>query len=206
MSFIFLFWHYFDIFLNPHFSFFVCDGHIVVISKVHYESIIFLEFIKFFVWWFPLKFITTWIIKELAMLILNMALNFMFVCNPKKIQVWQSKLSTYSCFHPSEDVPLNWIVLGWSNLWIDVGGVAIMWGDVCTYRLNKFFNPTWIVHFNDPQKWRIMPFIRWGWRNIKTLSWCLQMFPCCAWMQLQHAHSDVGLWIWDDMTNAKPTS
>jgi hypothetical protein len=34
------------------------------------------------------------------MLLLNMALNFMFVCNPKNLQMWQSKLSTYSCFHP----------------------------------------------------------------------------------------------------------
>jgi hypothetical protein len=43
---------YFDItltyFLNPHFSFFVCDKCSIVISKVHYESIIFLEFINFF--------------------------------------------------------------------------------------------------------------------------------------------------------------
>jgi hypothetical protein len=36
------------------------------------------------------------------MLILNMALNFMFVCDPKKLQVWQSKVSTYSYFHPLE--------------------------------------------------------------------------------------------------------
>jgi hypothetical protein len=33
-------------FLNPHFSFFLCDKYNVVISKVHYESIIFLEFIQ----------------------------------------------------------------------------------------------------------------------------------------------------------------
>jgi hypothetical protein len=41
---------YFDItltyFLNPHFSFFLCDKHSVVISKVHYKSIIFLAFIQ----------------------------------------------------------------------------------------------------------------------------------------------------------------
>jgi hypothetical protein len=42
---------------------------------------------------------TTWIVRNLAMLILNMALNFMFVCNPKTLQMWQSKLSTYSWFH-----------------------------------------------------------------------------------------------------------
>jgi hypothetical protein len=35
------------------------------------------------------------------MLIFNMALNFMFICNPEKLQMWQSKLSTYSCFHPT---------------------------------------------------------------------------------------------------------
>jgi hypothetical protein len=39
-------WHYFDIFLSPHFSFFLCDKYSVVISKVHYESISFLEFIQ----------------------------------------------------------------------------------------------------------------------------------------------------------------
>jgi hypothetical protein len=61
---------YFDItltcFLSPHFSFFLCDKFSVVISKVHYKSIIF-------------------IIKKLIKLILNMALNFMFLCNQKKI-------------------------------------------------------------------------------------------------------------------------
>jgi hypothetical protein len=35
-------------FLNPHFSFFLSNKHNVVISKVHYESIIFLEFIRYF--------------------------------------------------------------------------------------------------------------------------------------------------------------
>jgi len=35
------------------------------------------------------------------MLILNMALNFIFVCNLEKLQMWQSKQSTYSCFHPT---------------------------------------------------------------------------------------------------------
>ncbi len=34
------------------------------------------------------------------MLILNMVLNSMCACNAKILQVWQSKLSTYSCFHP----------------------------------------------------------------------------------------------------------
>jgi hypothetical protein len=32
------------------------------------------------------------------MLILNMALNFTFVCNPKKIQIWQSKLPPILAF------------------------------------------------------------------------------------------------------------
>jgi hypothetical protein len=44
-----LFYFYFDIpltlFLSPHFSFFWCDKHSVVISKIHYKSIIFLGFI-----------------------------------------------------------------------------------------------------------------------------------------------------------------
>jgi hypothetical protein len=44
--FIFLFWHYFDIFLSSHFSFILCDKRSVVISKVHYESTIFLEIIQ----------------------------------------------------------------------------------------------------------------------------------------------------------------
>jgi hypothetical protein len=35
-------------FLSPHFSFSICDKHSVVISKVHYESISFLEFIQIF--------------------------------------------------------------------------------------------------------------------------------------------------------------
>jgi hypothetical protein len=34
------------LFLSPHFSFLMCDKHNVVISKVHYEFIIFLEFIR----------------------------------------------------------------------------------------------------------------------------------------------------------------
>jgi hypothetical protein len=33
------------------------------------------------------------------MLILNMGLNFIFIYNLEKLQMWQSKLSTYSCFH-----------------------------------------------------------------------------------------------------------
>ncbi len=87
-------------FLSQHFLFFMCDRHNVVISKVHYESIIVLGFTPNFLWWFLLKFMTTWIIKKLIMLILNMALSFTFVCNLEKLQVWHSKLSTYSCFHP----------------------------------------------------------------------------------------------------------
>jgi hypothetical protein len=35
-------------------------------------------------WWFPLKSMTRWIIKKLTMLLLNMILNFTFVCNLKK--------------------------------------------------------------------------------------------------------------------------
>jgi hypothetical protein len=33
-------------YLNPHFSFSLCDKHNVFISKVHYESIIFFKFIQ----------------------------------------------------------------------------------------------------------------------------------------------------------------
>ncbi len=33
-------------FLNPHFSFSVCDKHSVIISKVHNESISFLKLMK----------------------------------------------------------------------------------------------------------------------------------------------------------------
>jgi hypothetical protein len=138
-------------------------------------------------------------------------LNFTFICNPKK-QLWQSKLSTYSCFHPSKDVLLNWVVLGWSIMnWCRWSCHYV--GGVWTYGLNRFFSLAWIVPFNDPQKWMTMPSTRWRWKNIKILSWCLQMFPHCAWMQLQHAHSNVGLWMvycrwvfWDDMTNVKLTS
>jgi hypothetical protein len=43
---------YFDItmtyFLSPQFSFFVCDKHSVIISKVHNESILFLKLIHNF--------------------------------------------------------------------------------------------------------------------------------------------------------------
>jgi hypothetical protein len=35
-------------FLSPHLSFSLFDKHNVIISNVHYESIIFLEFIQFF--------------------------------------------------------------------------------------------------------------------------------------------------------------
>ncbi len=35
----------------------------------------------------PIKIYDNMIIKKLTMLILNMALNFTFVCNPKKLQV-----------------------------------------------------------------------------------------------------------------------
>jgi hypothetical protein len=47
MIYFYLFFlHYFDIFLSPHFSFFLCERQRVVISKVHYKSIIFLKFIQ----------------------------------------------------------------------------------------------------------------------------------------------------------------
>jgi hypothetical protein len=42
--------------------------------------------------------------KKLKMLILNMALNVTFVSNPEKLQVKQSKQSTYPCFHPKVEI------------------------------------------------------------------------------------------------------
>jgi hypothetical protein len=41
-------WHYFDAFFSPQISFSLCDKRSVVISKVHYDSIIFLEFIQIY--------------------------------------------------------------------------------------------------------------------------------------------------------------
>jgi hypothetical protein len=35
-------------FLNPQFSFYSCDKHSAIVSKVHYESIFFLKFIHIF--------------------------------------------------------------------------------------------------------------------------------------------------------------
>ncbi len=46
--FIFIFDITMTYFLSPHFSFFVCDKHNVIISKVHNESILFLKFINNF--------------------------------------------------------------------------------------------------------------------------------------------------------------
>ncbi len=60
--------------------FLVTNKHSVVISKVHHEFIIFLEFIQNFE--YDLKF-------------------YIFIYNPKKLQVWQSKVSFYSWFHPT---------------------------------------------------------------------------------------------------------
>jgi hypothetical protein len=54
------------------------------------------------------------------MLFLNMVLNFMFVCNPKQLQVSQSKLSTYSCFHPFDFDQIEIILVvfvWWWKLW-----------------------------------------------------------------------------------------
>jgi len=48
----------------------------------------------------PIKVYDNMNIKKIDMLILNIALNFTFVCNREKLQMWQSKLSTYLCFHP----------------------------------------------------------------------------------------------------------
>jgi hypothetical protein len=94
-----LFWHYFDIFLNPHFLFFLCDKHSVLIRPLWIHNIFRIHPKN--LWWFPLKLMTTWITKNLTMLILNMAFNLTFVCNLEKLQVWQLKHSPHSCFHPA---------------------------------------------------------------------------------------------------------
>jgi hypothetical protein len=52
----------------------MCDKCIVIISKAHYESTIFL---------IPLKSVVTWIIKNLTILMLNMTLYFMVIYNSK---------------------------------------------------------------------------------------------------------------------------
>jgi len=70
-------------FLNSHFSFFLCDKCIVVISKVHYKSIIFLEFIQFFYDDSTLKSMITWIIKILIMLIFNIFKFYICMYNPQ---------------------------------------------------------------------------------------------------------------------------
>jgi hypothetical protein len=70
-------------FLNPHFSFFVCDKHNVIISKVH-------SFIKthpYFIIIFSIKYITTWIMKKLKILMFDMILHFKFIYNLKKLQL-----------------------------------------------------------------------------------------------------------------------
>jgi len=57
---------------------------------------------------------------KLTMLLLNMVLNFMFVCNPKQLQVSQSKLSTYSCFHPFDFDQIEIVLVvfvWWWKLW-----------------------------------------------------------------------------------------
>jgi hypothetical protein len=78
--FYFLFWHYFDIFFESTFSFFLCNKCNVVISKIHYKSTIFLKFIQKN-YMIPIKMYDNK--NNLKMLILNMVLNFTFVCNPK---------------------------------------------------------------------------------------------------------------------------
>ncbi len=67
-------------FLSPHFLFYLCDKHIVIISKIHYESIFFLEFIPILKYDF--KSITKWTIKILMIIqMLNMVLHFKFMHN-----------------------------------------------------------------------------------------------------------------------------
>jgi hypothetical protein len=65
-------------FLSPHFSFYLHDKHSVITSKVNYEIIFSLKFIHILIW-FSLKFIATWIIIILIILMLNMTLHFMSI-------------------------------------------------------------------------------------------------------------------------------
>ncbi len=100
------------------------------------------------------------------------------------------------------------------HLWIDLGGVVIMWGFVPTCGLNRFFNPPCKVPFNDPQKRTIVSSGRSGWRNIKALSWCLQKcFHVVHWhiynvltMMLGCGWCIVDGFFFSDMTCVKPPS
>jgi hypothetical protein len=90
---LFILWwliFYFDItmtsFLNPHFPFFMCDKHSVIISKVHNESILFLNssinFNKIFT-----KIYCNIDMKEMKILMIDMILHFSFIYNPEKLQL-----------------------------------------------------------------------------------------------------------------------
>jgi len=91
-----LFWHFFGVHI---FHFFY-----VVNVSCHFKNPLWvhnlLRIHPKFLWWFPLKYVKTWILGKLIMLVFNIVLNIMFICIQEKLQVWQSKLSTYSCFHP----------------------------------------------------------------------------------------------------------
>jgi hypothetical protein len=71
-------------FVSPQFSFFMCDKHSVIISKVHNESILFLKLSIIFnkIW-----FIATWIMKKLKILMFDMILHFKFTYNSEKLQM-----------------------------------------------------------------------------------------------------------------------
>ncbi len=89
-----VFFQNFDItmyFLSPHFSFFVCDKHNVIISKVHNEYTLFLKHIHNFQLRFSLKSIVTWIMKKLKLLMFDMILRLKFIYNLEKLQLRQSK-------------------------------------------------------------------------------------------------------------------
>jgi hypothetical protein len=74
-----LFWH---IFWVHSFHFFVWQMYCYYFkSSLWIHNL--LKFHPIFLWWFPLKSMKKWIIKKLTMLILSMAFNFTFVCNPK---------------------------------------------------------------------------------------------------------------------------
>jgi hypothetical protein len=71
-------------FLSPHFSFFVCDKHSVIISKVHNESNFFIETHPWFSIIFSINYIIRWIMKKLKILMFDMILHFKFIYNLKK--------------------------------------------------------------------------------------------------------------------------
>ncbi len=83
LIFLALLWHFFE---STFFLFFVWKTkgchfksplQVHNLLKIHPKNL----------WWFLLNFMTRWIIIIIIMLILNIALSFMFRCNPKKLEM-----------------------------------------------------------------------------------------------------------------------